>query len=131
MPSKPFMGHTRPLRTACGVLLLLAACNSDGGGGGLGDGNPLGGDGDGSGNGDGDGSGNGNGDGDGDGSGNGDGDGYNGDACQSVIAKPQRIAPHMLILFDRSLSMGTNGRWNPSVAAVKGLTTALDKTIQF
>lgn len=124
MQRKPSKPSAAALRSTFGALLLLGACDTDGSRSGLEQdfdgGRPLIGDG----LGDGDGSG------DGDDDGSGDGDGLN-NACQSVLVKPQRIAPHMLILFDRSDSMQQYGRWTPSVAAVKGITTALDKTIQF
>ena len=128
MPTMPKTRSVYLSQLACAaVLVVTAGCPDDSGGPGKdGHGGPLG-DGDHSGSGDGDGSGSGDGDGDDWGSGDGDGSGSgDGDACQSVFVRPQRVAPHMLILFDRSQSMSTFNRWNPSVSAVKDLTGALD-----
>lgn len=126
--------HTVPVsRAAFAALLLLCACSDSAGGGrgDLGGDQPLGGDGDDNGgNGDGD-----HGGGDGNDSGSGDGDSYyvgdGDDACQAVIVKPQRVSPHMLILFDRSASMEIYERWDPSVDAVKDITGRFDEQIQF
>jgi hypothetical protein len=105
----------------CTALLTYAACgsNSDK------NGSPFGPDGQGDGDGDGNVDG---------GSGSGDGDGNGGgDGCQSVVAKTQRIPPHMLIVLDRSSSMKMNAvnRWDPSVAAVKSITAALQSKAEF
>jgi len=125
MSKRPSIQTTHILRATSGLLLLLGGCGTDGGSGApnqngneLDSGLPyIGG---GTGHGDGD-----------DGDGDGTGDGYDGDTCQSVTVKPQRVAPHMLILFDRSDSMRVYKRWAPSVSAVKSITKALDTKIEF
>lgn len=46
-----------------------------------------------------------------------------------LVADP--VIPEMMIVLDRSGSMGRDGRWNPSVSAVKRITTQFDQRIDF
>ncbi len=75
------------------------------------------------------------GDGDGDGSSTGDGDGQNGGSdgiCEEfgVFAKP--TIPEMLIVLDRSGSMGRGvDRWTPSVNAVNSLSSKFEDSVRF
>jgi hypothetical protein len=104
------------------LLSFGAACSSDdddaGRGGADGDGD----------NGDGDGDGDGPADGDGDGDGEGDG---NDGICEEVGVRADQTTPDMLIVLDRSGSMGDEGRWDPSRAAVVSVTEQLEAAIRF
>ena len=51
--------------------------------------------------------------------------------CQVVQLVAEPIIPDMLIVLDRSGSMGESGRWEPSVSAVRSLTTQLQSKIHF
>jgi hypothetical protein len=105
------------------LLSLGAACSSDDDGGrGGGD---LDGDGDGDGrDGDEDGAG------DADGAGDSDGDGQDG-ICEEVGVRADHTTPDMLIVLDRSGSMGDEGRWEPSRSAVVSVTGQLEAAIRF
>jgi hypothetical protein len=59
--------------------------------------------------------------------------GGNGGVCAVQTVESGRIIPDMLIVLDRSGSMRGNGvnRWDPSVMALKTLTSSLGSTINF
>jgi hypothetical protein len=81
----------------------------------------------------------------GDGDDTGDGDGRQGDGddqgfCQVKKVEPKRLAPDMMILLDRSMSMiGINydfsqvlrDRWTPATGAVNKIVTEFDGSIRF
>src|SRR5688500_1262852 len=65
-----------------------------------------------------------------DGDGAGDGDGQDG-ICEEVGVRADQTTPDMLIVLDRSGSMGEEGRWEPSRAAVVSVTEQLEAAIRF
>jgi len=56
-----------------------------------------------------------------------------GDNCEELTARAMPTTPDMLIVLDRSGSMKRGGinRWDPSVRAVKSITSSLDSKIRF
>ncbi|HEX6241081.1 MAG TPA: vWA domain-containing protein, partial [Polyangiales bacterium] len=56
-----------------------------------------------------------------------------GGVCQVQVVESGRITPDMLIVLDRSgsMRMGNVNRWDPSVMALKTLTSSLGATINF
>jgi hypothetical protein len=106
------------------LLTCAGACSSDHDGHESDRGNANG-DGDGAGDGDGDGAGDGDDDGDKDGSGGSD------EFCEETGVRADHTTPDMLIVLDRSGSMGDEGRWEPSRAAVESVTEQLDDAIRF
>jgi Mg-chelatase subunit ChlD len=53
------------------------------------------------------------------------------DQCDVVHLHTAPSTPDMLIVLDRSGSMGEEGRWQPSVAAVQSIVTQLQSQIRF
>jgi hypothetical protein len=55
------------------------------------------------------------------------------EVCEVQSVDSGRVTPDMLIVLDRSGSMRNNGvnRWDPSVSALKSLTTSLGASINF
>jgi hypothetical protein len=53
------------------------------------------------------------------------------DVCEVVHLTADPQTPDMMIVLDRSGSMTDGGRWNPSVSAVRRITTDLDTRIRF
>ncbi len=52
-------------------------------------------------------------------------------ACEVVQLVTDPVIPEMMIVLDRSGSMTDGGRWDPSVAAVRGVTEKLQDKIHF
>lgn len=65
--------------------------------------------------------------------GGGGGGGSNGDGCEVKTVRSNQITPEILIVLDRSTSMQMDGhdRWTPSRNAVRQVTSALDRQINF
>lgn len=59
--------------------------------------------------------------------------GNNDGNCQEYVVRNERVTPDMLIVLDRSGSMqsGSVNRWDPSVMAIKDVTSQLDSEINF
>jgi hypothetical protein len=59
--------------------------------------------------------------------------GGNSEVCEVQTVDSGRVTPDMLIVLDRSGSMRNNGvnRWDPSVSALKTLSTSLGGSINF
>lgn len=53
------------------------------------------------------------------------------DLCEVVQLTANPQLPDMMIVLDRSASMKEGGRWQPSVAAVRKITTKLETRIRF
>ena len=51
--------------------------------------------------------------------------------CEEVAVRADRATPDMLIVLDKSGSMGQEGRWRPSQNAVKAITSELEDSIRF
>jgi hypothetical protein len=56
-----------------------------------------------------------------------------GGTCESQTVQSGRVAPDILIVLDRSLSMRMDGvnRWDPSVAGLKAITSMLQDRVSF
>jgi len=54
-----------------------------------------------------------------------------GDSCEVLQLVTEPVIPEMMIVLDRSGSMTEGGRWVPSVAAVRSVTTQLQSKIHF
>jgi hypothetical protein len=56
-----------------------------------------------------------------------------GGTCESQTVQSGRVAPDILIVLDRSLSMRMDGvnRWDPSVAGLKSITSMLQDRVSF
>jgi Mg-chelatase subunit ChlD len=65
------------------------------------------------------------------GAGGGNAGGSGDGTCEVQTVGTGRVAPDILIVLDRSLSMGDGGRWNPSVSAIKTITSNLEGRIAF
>jgi von Willebrand factor type A domain len=66
-------------------------------------------------------------------SGGGPGSLAGGGTCESQTVQSGRVAPDILIVLDRSLSMRMDGvnRWDPSVAGLKTITSMLQERVSF
>jgi Mg-chelatase subunit ChlD len=53
------------------------------------------------------------------------------DVCEKVHLSATQTTPDMLIVLDRSGSMGLEGRWQPSVSAVRSIVSGLQAQIRF
>jgi Mg-chelatase subunit ChlD len=56
---------------------------------------------------------------------------YGGGLCMSNTVQSGRVAPEILIVLDRSLSMGQEMRWAPSVAGIQQITMDLQSRVSF
>jgi Mg-chelatase subunit ChlD len=56
---------------------------------------------------------------------------FGGGLCMSNTVQSGRVAPEILIVLDRSLSMGQEMRWAPSVAGIKQITMDLQNRVSF
>ena len=56
-----------------------------------------------------------------------------GGTCETQVVQSGRVAPDILIVLDRSLSMRMDGvnRWDPSVAGLKAITSMLQDRVSF